>query len=304
MDIERTTGLIFNIQRYSIHDGPGIRTLVFLKGCPLRCEWCANPESQLGHPEIIVVPNRCIGCGKCIAICPEKAITSTPIGNVINRSRCTVCGICVEHCFAEALQIMGTTKTAYDVLQDIEGDDIFYQHSGGGVTISGGEPFTQAKFTFSLLKLCKERGLNTAVETSGFTSYEIIEACLPYTDLFLYDIKHLDCDIHKQHTGVENSLIIDNARRLAAKGANLTVRLPVIPGFNDSEENLVNTVEFVKEIGVTEMHLLPYHRFGEQKYRQLGREYKLTIMPPEQERMESILKMLERRGVNVKVGGN
>jgi len=296
-------GIIFNIQRYSIHDGPGIRTLVFLKGCPLRCVWCANPESQSGQPEIAVVANRCIGCGKCIANCPEDAIASTQAGNVIDRTKCTACGVCVDVCYAESIQMMGYYRTVAEVLEEIEGDCIFYGQSGGGVTISGGEPFFQPEFTFLLLKACKNKGLHTAVETCGFSAYEKIEPCLPYIDLILYDIKHLDKNVHKHITGVSNSLILQNARRLSATGVELVVRMPVVPGFNDSKENLVRTAEFAREIGVTEMHLLPYHEFGRQKYQQLGREYNLVVSPPEQNRMEKLKQLLNGRGLTVRVGG-
>jgi len=298
-----TSGIVFNIQHYSIHDGPGIRTLVFLKGCPLRCAWCVNPESQLSQPEIAVLPNRCIGCGRCISNCPEQAITSTQTGNLIDRNKCTACGVCCEVCYAEDLQMKGCCQTVCEVLKKIEGDRIFYEHSGGGVTLSVGEPFFQADFTLAFLKACKERGINTVVETCGFAPFEKILPCLPFLDLILYDIKHLDSDVHKLYTGVENSLILENARRLASAGANLVVRVPIVPGYNDSEDNLLRTVEFVKGIGVNEMHLLPYHGFGAQKYRQLGREYKLDIAPPTPERMEEIRQMLSGKGIAIQVGG-
>ncbi|MEW6662504.1 MAG: glycyl-radical enzyme activating protein [Bacillota bacterium] len=297
------SGIVCNIQRYSIHDGPGIRTLVFLKGCPLKCIWCANPESQLARPEIVVTPKRCIGCGKCIVRCPEKAIISTPAGNTLDRNKCIACGFCVEECSAEGLQLMGQRLTVDEVVKEIEGDGIFYACSGGGVTLSGGEPFYQPEFTFSLLKAFKKQGLNTAVETCGHASFKLIEPCLPYLDLILYDIKHLDPDLHQKFTGVENALILSNARKLAAKGVKLVIRIPLVPGLNDSETNLIQTVEFAREIGIGEVHLLPYHEFGRQKYLQLGRECALDINPPGTERMEEIRRFLSGRGLIIQVGG-
>jgi pyruvate formate lyase activating enzyme len=295
--------VVFNIQYYSIHDGSGIRTLVFLKGCPLRCEWCSNPESQSLKPEVIVLVNRCIGCGNCIKICSEQAIVNTIEGNIINRNKCIACGKCTEVCNAGALQIKGKFYTVDDLLEQVMEDAIFYEYSGGGITLSGGEPFFQADFTYSLLRTCKESRLNTAVETCGFVPYETIERCLPYLDSILYDIKHLDTDIHKQFTGADNLIILENVRKLAKTDVNLIIRVPVIPGINDSNNNLIRTAEFVKELGLKELYLLPYHSLGVRKYSQLGRKYKLNINPPTVERINEIKEILIDSKLNIYIGG-
>ncbi|MDK2822019.1 MAG: pyruvate formate lyase activating enzyme [Clostridia bacterium] len=297
------SGVVFNIQYYSIHDGSGIRTLVFLKGCPLRCEWCSNPESQSLKPEVIVLVNRCIGCGNCIKICSEQAIVNTIEGNIINRNKCIACGKCTEVCNAGALQIKGKFYTVDDLLEQVMEDAIFYEYSGGGITLSGGEPFFQADFTYSLLRTCKESRLNTAVETCGFVPYETIERCLPYLDSILYDIKHLDTDIHKQFTGADNLIILENVRKLAKTDVNLIIRVPVIPGINDSNNNLIRTAEFVKELGLKELYLLPYHSLGVRKYSQLGRKYKLNINPPTVERINEIKEILIDSKLNIYIGG-
>ncbi|MDA8226404.1 MAG: glycyl-radical enzyme activating protein [Desulfitobacterium hafniense] len=303
MKTEKAVGVVFNTQGYSIHDGPGIRTIIFLKGCPLKCEWCSNPESQSDRPEVISIANRCIGCGRCVEGCPEKAIFSISGIKTIDRKKCTSCGHCADLCYANSLQMRGQIQTTEEVLREIVGDLVFYQNSGGGVTISGGEPFYQAEFTLSLLKASKELGLNTVVETCGYALYKKIAACLPYIDLLYFDLKHLNGEVHKRYTGVDNTLILNNARRLGASGVKMVVRLPIIPGYNDSEENLKMTAEFTCSIGVNEIHLLPYHIFGSSKYYQLGREYRLNIKAPDENRMTEIQQLMTRNHLKIYISG-
>ncbi|WP_425059874.1 Choline trimethylamine-lyase activating enzyme [Sporomusa carbonis] len=296
-------GNIFNIQRYSIHDGRGIRTLVFFKGCPLHCVWCANPESQSFNNEITILQNRCFRCEKCVRSCPVNAITITPTGVVINRTECTLCGRCTKICYAECLQEIGKQYTVMEALEEIQGDLVFYESSGGGVTFSGGEPFAQADFLYALLQKCKEHGIDTAIETCGFAPFEKIERCLPYLDTVLFDIKHLDNEAHKQLTGVENMLILANLRKIAATGVDIVIRVPVIPGLNDSLEHLSQIASFARELGIAEIHLLPYHDFGRPKYFRLGQEYKLDIEPPTKDNMEELQRTLSQLGISVEIGG-
>jgi len=296
-------GNIFNIQRYSIHDGQGIRTLVFFKGCPLRCIWCANPESQLFASDISISQHLCIQCGKCIKNCPTQAITIQTDGVVINRDRCTRCGHCAKNCNAECLRLVGKQYTVKELIKEIQGDRVFYNASDGGVTFSGGEPFSQADFLLAVLQECKTEGIDTAVETCGFAPFEKIAPCLPYIDTILYDIKHMDSIQHECLTGVDNRLILDNARKIAAAGVNMVIRVPVVPGINDSLEHLYRIVDIAKEMGISSIHLLPYHDFGRAKYLKMGLTYKLDIKPPSQVNMEKLKKTLSRRGISVQIGG-
>jgi pyruvate formate lyase activating enzyme len=236
---EKTQGKIFNIQHYSIHDGPGIRTTVFFMGCPLRCLWCQNPESQGFQPVIFFDAGKCVGCGQCVEACPEGAIQVIEGKSQTNRDQCKGRGNCVEVCPYDARSLMGRNAIAGEVFEAVNSDAIFYQNSGGGVTISGGDPVAQPDFAISILKLCRDAGIHTAIETCGFAKWDILKAILDYTDLVLYDIKHMDATRHKKYTAVSNELILDNAKRIRA-GLNLPMlaRLPIIPGYNDSLENL------------------------------------------------------------------
>jgi len=298
-----TLGNIFNIQRYSIHDGRGIRTLVFLKGCPMRCVWCANPESQLPHNEITIQESRCIKCNKCILNCPTEAVIQTVTDVSIHREKCIVCGRCADVCPANCLQIVGKQYTVMEALEEIRGDMVFYNASGGGVTFSGGEPFCQIKFLHALLQKCKEFDIDTAVETCGHVPFEHMEKCLQFIDTVLFDIKHINNERHKQLTGVENSLLLGNARKIAASGLSLVVRVPVIPGLNDDWTNLADTAAFAKELDVSEIHLLPYHNYGKGKYPRLGKECAPEIQPPTQLYMEELREKLSQSGIMVQLGG-
>ena len=253
-------GRIFNIQRFSIHDGPGIRTIVFFKGCVMRCAWCCNPESQQFEIQTLIEGDK------------EK--------------------------------IMGKDVTVSDIMPEILADIPFYRRSGGGVTLSGGEILCQADFAAELLKECKAAGLHTAVESAGSLPYSEIEKILPYLDLYLLDIKHMDSEKHKEYTARPNELILENAEKLAKSGVELIIRTPVIPGFNDSEEDIKKISAFAKKIGAKAHHLLPYHRLGSDKYKGLGRNYSMKeIEPPSKEKMERLLEIAEECGIRAQIGG-
>jgi pyruvate formate lyase activating enzyme len=269
-----TKGMIFNIQRFSIHDGPGIRTTVFLKGCPLRCFWCQNPESQETKPEILVNRSNCTLCGRCIDMCPSNANSLSEKGSIIDREKCVGCGQCVQVCPAQARALVGTGMTVDEVIDEVLRDKAFYDNSGGGMTLSGGDPVMQPEFSLELLRRSKEQGLHTTIETCGLTSWPIFEGILGYTDLILYDIKCLDPVRHQNGTGKHNRLIIENAGKIA-KSKTMKVRVPLIPGFNDSVEEIRTILEFVKKelkLSPADIDLLPYNKLGESKYERLGRE--------------------------------
>lgn len=305
MNCANETGIVFDIQRYSIHDGPGIRTIVFLKGCPLRCPWCANPESQKKEPELWYAKSKCIGCGKCVDACAQKAITKNEgDGILIDHSLCINCGVCAEGCCAKALEIVGTRMSVSQILELVEKDRSFYMKSGGGVTLSGGEPFSQPGFALEILRACKIAGIHTAVETTGYARWEDIKLLLPYIDLLLWDIKIFDSKKHKQVIGTSNILILKNAQKASRLGASLMIRVAVIPGVNDDQKNLLAITAFAEKIGAKGVNLLPYHRLGESKYEKLCKTYTLSsILPPKEERMLAIMKLLEGAGVPITVGG-
>lgn len=288
-------GTVFDIMKYAIHDGPGIRTVVFLKGCPLRCWWCHNPESQAPGPELMLNPDRCISCGECLTVCP----TGT------DPTLCTDCLRCVDVCHAGARTTAGRTMTVAQVITEIMKDAIFYEESGGGVTFSGGEPLMQPDFLCSLLEQCKARDLHTAIETSGFGRQEDLLRSAAKTDLFLYDLKLMDDDLHRKYTGASNRTILANLQALAAVHANIIVRIPVIPGINDSAENISATAAFAASLGgVREIHLLPYHTAGSHKYTRLGQRYLLPeIQPPTADTMSQLADCAKASGVPVKIGG-
>ena len=295
-------GLLFNIQRFSIHDGPGIRTTVFMKGCPLVCAWCSNPESQRGQPEIMTVDRKCIGCGKCVEICPQEAIELDESGRKIDREKCNLCMECATACPSGAIEAVGRYMTVGDVVAEAERDRPFYRNSGGGVTISGGEPFLQWEFTREVLKECKKRDLATALDTSGYAPWDVVEQVLEYVDLALYDLKYIDSSRHKEDTGVANKLILQNAEKVS--GAVRTwIRFPVIPGHNDSDLEVEMIAEFSSRLPIEKVSVLPYHGMGAQKYERLGRVYPLEgVTPPSQEHLEDICKVFDSFGLEATVG--
>jgi pyruvate formate lyase activating enzyme len=299
-----TEGTIFDIQRYSIHDGPGIRTTVFLKGCPLNCWWCHNPESQRYGPQLVFWKDRCIGCGDCERICPEHAVSAAGILHEIDRGKCSCCGSCAKACPAVALEMIGRTVTVEYVMKEIEKDLIFYDQSGGGVTFSGGEPLMQPEFLKSLLKECRARDIHTAVDTSGYASWDVLSGLYGFTGLFLYDIKHMDDNVHTKVTGVSNRIILENLERLAKMHSRIIVRVPLVPGINDDRANITKTARFISSIGLREVNVLPYHRTGMDKYARLGREYRLTdTREPSEEMTGRIAEVFGKYGLNVKIGG-
>lgn len=300
-------GVIFNIQHYSIHDGPGIRTTVFIKGCPLRCLWCQNPESQLLQPEVFFNQEKCVGCGQCAAVCPCGAIEIQEGKARTNRERCKGRGKCVEVCPYEARSLMGRHVTAGEVFHEVAKDEVFYESSGGGVTLSGGEPLSQPEFAAAILRLCKEAGLHTAVDTCGYAAWETIKEVLQYADLVLFDFKHMEPAKHQEYTGVPNRLILENAKRIYRElRCSMWARIPVVPGYNSTKENIRATAEFIsRELGSqVKVHLLPYHKMGEVKYKRLEREDGvLHIEPLEEEKMEELKKIVESFGLETVIGG-
>lgn len=272
-------GLVFNIQRYSLHDGPGIRTVVFLKGCPLRCRWCSNPESQLFLPQISYWNNKCIGdaaCGVCVPVCPARAICFDAAGKAkIEREKCCNCLKCAQHCPSQAIRVEGQYSSVDEIIDIVEQDHVFYRGCEGGLTVSGGEPLAQGDFLVALLKEAKRRCIHTAIETCGMGSYEVLHEAAANMDYLLYDIKSLDADKHLQYTGHTNGMILQNIKRLSDDMPKLKklIRTPVIPGFNNTVEELHKIQEFAAGISNAGHQLLPYHRFGEGKYKALGLPY-------------------------------
>ncbi|MBN1558812.1 glycyl-radical enzyme activating protein [candidate division KSB1 bacterium] len=298
------TGTIFNIQRFSVNDGPGIRTTVFLKGCPLSCVWCHNPESQSGQPELMLLENRCIRCGACTAHCPQHAIELTD-RVVTDRTLCRCCGACLEFCPAAARDIVGRSITVEAVLQEIERDRPFYQQSGGGVTLSGGEPLVQAEFAIRLLQECQERGIHTTLDTCGYAEWKIIDKIRPFVDLFLYDVKIMDDIRHINAVGASNRLILQNLTRLAHLQQNIIVRVPIIPGYTDDCENLASICSFIRGLPyAVSMDILPYHPIAAEKYHRLGRKYTLRdSLTVDDEKMMHIKSFIEQYEIMVNIGG-
>ena len=298
-------GLISDIQRFAIHDGPGIRTTVFLKGCPLSCRWCANPETISPNPEIMFFSDRCIRCGLCVEACPNKAIKIGPESlPLLDRTLCNGCGQCVEACPRNARILRGKRISSAEVVREVLKDLPFYRRSGGGLTLSGGEPFRQPAFIREILVECKKNDIHTAVDTSGYVEWSSIEPSINFIDLFLYDVKHVDAAAHKKGTGVSNELIKLNLIKLLDQGKDVLLRLPLIPEFNTSKEDIEAIGEFVRQIGGKEIRLLPYHNYGKGKYERINRVYHLEDLPLMAEGdVEMIRSTLERYIPAVVVGG-
>lgn len=275
---DKHSGSVFDIQKFSLHDGPGIRDLVFLKGCPLRCQWCSNSESQSPHPEIFYRIDRCLGfsaCGLCDHVCPVAAIKKGKSGKAqIDRPVCNHCGQCAQVCPSDALELVGRQMTVADILEVVEKDDLFHSRSGGGITVSGGDPLAQADFVATLLATCRKRGIDTAVETAGHGRWEQMEKIGRQANLIFYDLKSMNAQKHKAFTGVSNAIIKDNLGLLWKKfpKTSIIARTPVIPGFNDSKKDIAEIAAFLKGIETLKRYeLLPFHRFGAPKYTYLGR---------------------------------
>jgi len=267
-----STGTLFDVKRFALHDGPGVRTTVFLKGCPLSCSWCHNPESQNPNPELMFWADRCVGCGACAAACPSGAISISRGTARTDRTRCTACGACVDVCPFGARAIAGEAWSLDRLVREIEKDLLFYDESGGGVTLSGGEPLAQASFSISLLSECRKRRIHTAVDTCGHAEWEVLRDAARWADLILYDVKHPSADRHRELTGVTNERILENLRRLDGEGCVLWIRVPVIPGLNDAPEDIAALGGIVADLDAVEaVHLLPYHPGGEAKRERLGK---------------------------------
>jgi pyruvate formate lyase activating enzyme len=298
------SGIIFDIQRFSVHDGPGIRTLVFFKGCPLACLWCSNPESQRFDPELLFDPAKCVACGGCVEACPHGTVRLDGECLQYDRERCIVCGRCVEVCYAEARTVAGRQVTADEVVGEILKDAPFFANSGGGVTLGGGEPLAQPDFARQVLALSRRHGVHTAIETCGHVPWGLLESILPWTDLFLYDLKHVDAETHRAQTGGDIALILSNLERLVSAGAPAIVRVPVIPGFNDTAEDIRAIARHVARLGIAELHLLPYHRLGQNKYLLAGRRYEFAGGDPAGDgTMNSLRDVAADLGLSVTIGG-
>ena len=275
------TGITFNVQRFSTEDGPGIRTTVFMKGCPLRCAWCHNPEGLSPQPELMWYDVRCIGARDCLSACPEDALELTPQGMRVDRAKCTACGDCAAACPAGALEVIGREWTPEELFAEVDKDTIFYETSGGGVTLSGGEPMRQAGFVLALCHLCQEAGLHVALDTCGTVTWERYARVLPLLDLVLYDLKIFDTERHRASTGADNGLILENARSIAAAGKPMWIRTPVIPGHTASAANIAALGDFIAaELPtVQRWDLLAYTNLGQPKYHRLDRPYALEGVP-------------------------
>jgi pyruvate formate lyase activating enzyme len=299
------SGMIFDIRKYSIHDGPGIRTTVFFKGCPLRCWWCHNPEGQDLEPELVYRKSRCICCGECAKSCQRRAISLLSQHISLDRANCALCGNCSRACPSDALSIAGKQTSVEEILEEIERDRAFYEESGGGVTFSGGEPFLQPDFLSALLKECKERAIHTTVDTCGFARYEIIDGIRDKVDLFLYDIKTMDNGRHRKYTGASNEQILRNLKKLAENGSKIVISFPIIPGINDDDKNVTRTAKFVSSLpNLQQVNLLPYHRAGIEKYKNLGKPYRLDkLQCPSNQTIKSVKERIEAFGIKVGIGG-
>ncbi len=290
-------GLVFNIQRFSLDDGPGIRTTIFMKGCNLECIWCHNPESIASKPQVRTFPHKCIECGACLQQCPSQAHVFEEDKKLFLREQCSLCGSCRSFCPSGALDLCGEWMTVDAVLEKIQRDMPFYERSGGGITLSGGEPLLQKDFVRELLISCKKLGLHTAIDTAGHLNRDVFETVLPYTDLFLYDLKALSADLHKRITGRDNTRIKDNLQWLAQQSVPIWIRIPVIPQVNDSPEEMGRVASYLKDMGrIEKVELLPYHQLGEGKYESIGKEYRLSsATAPDAEQIDKIATLFNAR---------
>ncbi|MBQ1264289.1 MAG: glycyl-radical enzyme activating protein [Oscillospiraceae bacterium] len=295
-------GIIFNIQRFSLHDGPGLRTTVFLSGCNLRCRWCHNPESFVPKPIVRFFPIKCIGCGDCLSVCEHAGHISVDGVHIIDRENCVGCGKCAETCCANALEMSNYRTTTGEVLKTVLLDKPFYKDDGG-MTVSGGEPLLQYEFARELFKGAKEAGITTALDTAGAVPFERFEAVLPYVDTFLFDVKCMDPVKPRAATGVDNALIFENLKKLSAAGGNILIRTPVIPNVNDNEENMAQMAAMLAPLkGVQGVELLPYHPLGGGKYESLGLTYPMPdVQPPSKEHMQRLAEVIRLGGVRCKV---
>jgi len=298
--------LIFDIKRYAINDGPGIRVVVFFKGCNLRCAWCHNPESISPRVEKMYAPAKCIKCGSCVEACPENAITLTADGIITDPAFCRMCGKCTEICPTKAIEMSGKVMSVSEIMDSIEKERVFFDQSGGGVTFSGGEPLKHSKMLIELLDECRKRKIHTAVDTAGHVKTETIVEVAERTDLFLYDLKMMDPDLHHKWTNTGNEKILYNLKVLAKSSAHIIIRIPLIGGVNDTDENIEQTAKFISELAgeKKEVHLLPYHNIAQHKYLKLGKSDDFAkLTEPGKETLKRAIEKFEQYGIKASIGG-
>jgi len=297
---------IFDIKRYAINDGPGIRIVIFLKGCNLNCAWCHNPESISTETERMYAPAKCIQCGTCVVACPEKAITLTSEGIITDPERCNMTGRCAEVCPTKAIEISGHPMSVAEIMNEIEKERVFFDQSGGGVTFSGGEPLLQSKFLIELLDECGKRGIHRAVDTAGLANTKIILEVAKRTDLFLYDLKLMFSEKHLEWVGIPNEKILENLKALAETGVKIIIRIPLVGGVNDDAENMEATARFVASLSgeKKEVNLLPYHKIAQTKYQKLGRPEEFQLLEePTKEAQQQAIAIFEKYGIQASIGG-
>lgn len=299
------SGVITGIQKFSLHDGPGIRTVVFFKGCPLRCPWCSNPETQNTEQDIMYQKWKCIQCNLCVGICPNNGLKLCEDGLDIEKTLCIHCGACGNICSTGAISIKGEEYTVDELMRELKKDQVFYRNSEGGITFSGGEPLVQGEFLKEIARRCKLENFHTSIETTAYGSWEIIEDIAPYIDLFMCDIKIFNEELHRKILGVSNTSIFENIKRLSKGKAIIIIRIPIIPAYTDNEKNINDIARFAAENGIKEINLLPYHNYGLGKYNQLNREYKLLKTPVVNKASLAELKeeLTARWRLDVKIGG-
>jgi pyruvate formate lyase activating enzyme len=299
------TGIVFSIERYAIEDGPGIRTLVFLKGCPLNCKWCSNPESQLHTPEILYFANKCVSCGRCVRNCPQEAIhEDQKFGLITDPDRCTLCGLCVENCYYNAREMSGREMTVNQVMDIVLRDKLFYEKSDGGLTVSGGEPLLQAEFVSEIFETCKNHDIHTAVETSLYADELVVERTFKNVDLIFVDIKHMDILKHLDHTGVGNEKILSNIRMIDRLNKRFIIRVPFVTGVNDDEETQRKIYSWAAHFkNLQHIEILPYHRLGMGKYQALSREYPMgDLKPVKKMDIQYLTEIGKEYGIEVRIG--
>ncbi|MDF2634090.1 MAG: glycyl-radical enzyme activating protein family [Pelosinus sp.] len=296
--------LLFNIQKFSVHDGPGIRTTIFFKGCPLTCQWCHNPESQSYQKEILLDADRCTLCGQCEKHCSQQAIRRENNQLLYDDGRCNYCEMCIDHCYNNAREVAGQEYTVQDLMKEIQKDKAFYEQSGGGVTLSGGEVMTQIDFAEELVQACKEQGIAVAIDTCGYAPSENFLRIMKDVNVFLYDIKLMDSQAHEEYTGRGNALILENLALLSNHGANIQLRLPLIEGINTNDEHIQDIMNFIANLRIDSISLLPYHHMGQCKYKKMNIKKTLaTLSRPSDLRLEEIQSMFQQEQYEVKIGG-
>lgn len=297
-------GIITDIQRFSVNDGPGIRTVVFMKGCPLHCLWCQNPETQKKEIEIAYFSENCIKCGSCIQACGKNALTLKNDRIVRDKKRCIECGACVCACKYNSMKFFGKMTTDSEVAEVLLRDKVFYQKSGGGITLSGGEPLLQSTFSISILEKMQKEKINTAIETSGFSKWDEFLKVLEKTDLLLFDLKHTNEEVHNKFTGVSNKLIIENLYKAVRTGVKTVMRVPLIPKYNMNRDNITNLIEIANANGIKYIHILPFHQMGRPKWKAVDMSYACDdLLPPTEENIEAIEKQFKDNGLIVNIGG-